>query len=146
MFSPGELVAAEWCLYRVLIAESTWRYVVAGNSALFVFLGAYKWDESLLLSSEGRICRVATVHLVGVLMLYCRFVSGDLVCSKSGFISSCNLTSGNYLRSRRVGDEILLCIGVFAIGHGKTPPCGYIMVMRETGELVVTYVDNVFFI
>jgi hypothetical protein len=79
MFSPGDLVAAQWCLYRVLIAENTWRYRDSDGGVLFVFLGAYKWDESLLLSWEGRICRLATVHLVGVLMLCCRFVSGDLV-------------------------------------------------------------------
>jgi hypothetical protein len=79
MFSPGDLVAAQWCLYRVLIAENTWRYRDSDGGVLFVFLGAYKWDESLLLSWEGRICRLATVHLVGVLMLCCSFVSGDLV-------------------------------------------------------------------
>lgn len=80
MFYPGDLVAAQRCLYRMLIAKNIWRYHDAGNGVLFIFLGAYKWDESLLLSSEGRVCRLATVHLVGVLMLYCRFVSGDLIC------------------------------------------------------------------
>lgn len=90
MFSPGDLVAAQWCLYRVLIAERTWRYHDAGNGALFVFLGAYKWDESLLLSREGRVCRIATVHLVGVLCLSpaILFVSALMACTTRGITSS----------------------------------------------------------
>lgn len=76
MFSPGDLVAAQWCLYKVLIAERTWRYRDSDGGVLFVFICAYGWDESLLLSSEGRVCRLATASLVGVLM----FVSARSDC------------------------------------------------------------------
>lgn len=69
MFSSGDLVAAQWCLYRVLITENIWRYRDSDGGVLFVFLGAYGWDESLLLSWEGRVCRLATASLVGVLCL-----------------------------------------------------------------------------
>lgn len=68
---------------------------------------------------------------------------GDLVCSNSKFISTCDPISGYYLGQRLVNDEVLLCVGVFII-----EPTGLhrnrILVMRETGELVVTYIDNVF--
>lgn len=70
---------------------------------------------------------------------------GDLVCSKSKFISTCNPISGYYLGQCLVDDEVLLCVGVFIIEPTQFHR-NRIMVMRETGELVVTYIDNVFFI
>ena len=84
MFSPGDLVAAQWCLYRVLIAESTWRYRDSDGGVLFVFICAYGWDEGLLLSSESRICRLATAHLVGVLCLSPRGVTAGRAGSSIG--------------------------------------------------------------
>lgn len=80
----GDLVAAQWCIYRVLIAENIWRYRYSDAGVLFVFLGAYGWDESLLLSSEGRICRLATASLVGVLCLSPRGVTAGRAGSSIG--------------------------------------------------------------
>lgn len=68
---------------------------------------------------------------------------GDLVCSKSAFISICDPISGFYLDQRLVNDEVLLCIGVFMI-DSTTFHRNRILVMRETGELVASYIDNVF--
>ena len=70
---------------------------------------------------------------------------GDLVCSKSKFISTCDPISGFYLDQRLVNDEVLLCVGVFIIEPTQFHR-NRILMMRETGELVVTYIDNVFFI
>ena len=70
---------------------------------------------------------------------------GDLVCSKSKFISTCDPISGFYLGQHLVNDEVLLCVGVFIIEPTQFRR-NRILIMRETGELIITYIDNVFFI